>query len=291
MYSYLFFSQFEVSKRNNNAQNTKYDKDNFKSFHSRQHWHSWCHRGPLHQIKGDLNLFFQSFPCMDLLQIFKVHWYYTLYTLYILCKYEANPCRENFKKIDLNLSFDVGGLSSLLMADIQVNFKLCPIFCSIYLIPTLNLRPGLHSAAFFTYIIKFPAFKLVSFMAYTYNIQGWKDGTRCQSLWQSPLAQLHDSPPQQPHSFTTTLTLSTFNLISINYDNLWLHILNVVEGLIWIGKNSRNNFICHLSWLEKLSPTHTYPLVSICKFSKPYEWGGVGHTWVWWVGVSHTGVG
>ena len=78
------------------------------------------------------------------------------------------------KKIDLNLLlFDVGGPSSLLMAGIQVNFKLCPIFYSIYLIPTLNLRPGLNSVAFFTYIVKFPAFKLVIFMAYTYNIQGW----------------------------------------------------------------------------------------------------------------------
>ena len=78
------------------------------------------------------------------------------------------------KKIDLNLFlFDVGGLSSLVMAGIQANFKLWPIFHSTYLIPILNLRPGLNSAAFFTHIVKFPAFKLVSFMAYTYNIQGW----------------------------------------------------------------------------------------------------------------------
>ena len=34
----------------------------------------------------------------------------------------------------------------------------------------------------------------------------------------------------QPHSLTATLTLSTFNLISINYANVWLHTLNVVEG-------------------------------------------------------------
>ena len=36
-------------------------------------------------------------------------------------------------------------------------------------------------------------------------------------------------------------------------------------------KNSLNNIICHLSWLEKLSPTHTHPLISICEFWKPYE--------------------
>ena len=33
------------------------------------------------------------------------------------------------------------------------------------------------SAAFFTYKIKFPDLKLVPFMAYTYNIQCWHDGT------------------------------------------------------------------------------------------------------------------
>ena len=63
----------------------------------------------------------------------------------------------------------------------------------------------------------------------------------------------------------------TFNLISINYDNVWLHSLNVVEGWMLIGKNSLNNIICHLSWLEKLSPTHTHPLISIHEFSKPCE--------------------
>ena len=50
--------------------------------------------------------------------------------LCILCKYEVNPCRDSLtKKIDLNLLlFGVGGLSSLLMAGIQVNFELWPIF-------------------------------------------------------------------------------------------------------------------------------------------------------------------
>ena len=36
-----------------------------------------------------------------------------------------------------------------------------------------------------------------------------------------------------------------------------------------MGKNSLNNFICHLSWLKELSPTHTNPLVS------PYI-----HSWI-----------
>ena len=29
--------------------------------------------------------------------------------------------------------------------------------------------------------------------------------------------------------------------------------------------------MCHLSWLEKLSLTHTHPLKTICEFLKPYE--------------------
>ena len=58
-----------------------------------------------------------------------------------------------------------------------------------------------------------------------YNIWGWWDGTR-----HLPLARPCDGPPSQPHSLTATLTLSTFNLISINYANVWLHTLNVVEG-------------------------------------------------------------
>ena len=35
----------------------------------------------------------------------------------------------------------------------------------------------MDSMAYFTYIVKFPDLKLVPFMAYTYNIQGWGDGT------------------------------------------------------------------------------------------------------------------
>ena len=38
-----------------------------------------------------------------------------------------------------------------------------------------------------------------------------------------------------------------------------------------MGKNSLNNFICHLSWLEKLSPAHTLSLKTFREFLKPYE--------------------
>ena len=36
-------------------------------------------------------------------------------------------------------------------------------------------------------------------------------------------------------------------------------------------KNSLNNFICHLSWLKKLSPANTHPLKTSHEFLKPYE--------------------
>ena len=118
------------------------------------------------------------------------------------------------------------GLDICRQPSTQSNLWIWQAFNSIQIHPTLNLRPGLNSAAFSTYIVKFPAFKLVSFMAYTYNIWGWRDGTR----WHPPLAWHCDGPLSQPHSSTATLTLSTFNLISINYANVWLHTLNVVEG-------------------------------------------------------------
>ena len=38
-----------------------------------------------------------------------------------------------------------------------------------------------------------------------------------------------------------------------------------------MGKNSLNNFISHLSWLEKLSPAHTHSLKTFREFLKPYE--------------------
>ena len=40
-----------------------------------------------------------------------------------------------------------------------MNFELWPVFHSIYLIPILNLRPGLNSVALFTYIVKISSFQ------------------------------------------------------------------------------------------------------------------------------------
>ena len=52
---------------------------------------------------------------------------------------------------------------------------------------------------------------------------------------------------------------------------LFFELESLIKCWMWIGKNSLNNFICHLSWLKKLSPTHTHPLKTICEFLKPYE--------------------
>ena len=52
----------------------------------------------------------------------------------------------------------------------------------ILAISILKLRPSLNAAAFYTYIVKFSDLKVVSFMLYTYNIQGRCDGTRHRQM-------------------------------------------------------------------------------------------------------------
>ena len=49
----------------------------------------------------------------------------------------------------------------------------------------------------------------------------------------------------------------------------WVRVTHKMSNVM--HKNLLSNFICHLSWLKKLSPTYTHPLVSIHEFSKPYE--------------------
>ena len=51
----------------------------------------------------------------------------------------------------------------------------------------------------------------------------------------------------------------------------FLEFESFVKDWIEIEKKSLNNFICHLSFLKKLSPIDTHPLISICKFLKPYK--------------------
>ena len=50
----------------------------------------------------------------------------------------------------------------------------------------------------------------------------------------------------------------------------WVRVTHKMLNVNW-GKNSLNNFMYHLSWFQKLSSTHTHPLISIHEFSKPCE--------------------
>ena len=71
---------------------------------------------------------------------------------------------------------------------------------------------------------------------------------------------------------THTHPLKTICEFSKPYKLLIFELELLIKCWIWIGKKiSLNNFIFHLSWFEKLSPTHTHPLKTICEFSKPYE--------------------
>ena len=53
---------------------------------------------------------------------------------------------------------------------------ICQAYSIIGVVCTHNLRPGMNSAANFTFIKIFNDLKLVSFMPYTYNIEGCKMG-------------------------------------------------------------------------------------------------------------------
>ena len=68
-------------------------------------------------------------------------------------------------------------------------------------------------------------------------------------------ASAHTHPPKTIHEFSKPYEL----------------LFSELESLVKLYKNLLNNFICHLSWLEKLSPSHTHPLISIREFLKPYE--------------------
>ena len=81
----------------------------------------------------------------------------------------------------------------------------------------------------------------------------------CHLSWLEKILPTHTHPFISIHKFLKPYKLLFFELESL------------VKCWIWLGKNSLNNFICHLSWLKKVSPTHTHPLVSIHKFMTPYQ--------------------
>ena len=75
-----------------------------------------------------------------------------------------------------------------------------------------------------------------------------------------PTLPLHDPPhPTPPHPW---------NIFGKNIPGFHglLHYVSLS-----VDKNSPNNFIYHLSWLKKLSPAHTHPLISIHESLTAYE--------------------
>ena len=72
-----------------------------------------------------------------------------------------------------------------------------------------------------------------------------------------------------PHSYTSPRNhLWIFNTLSAII--FWVRVTHKMLNVTCI-KILLSNFISHLSWLKKLSPTYTHPLVSIHEFSKPYK--------------------
>ena len=91
----------------------------------------------------------------------------------------------------------------------------------------------------------------------------------------------HSPTAPQPHN--STLTWSTFNLISINYAHLWLHTLNVVEGWMWIGKKYSINNLIPFSLImvqETFPPLIHFPSYPFMDFQNPtsYYFLGLSHS-------------
>ena len=82
----------------------------------------------------------------------------------------------------------------------------------------------------------------------------------CYLWWLKKLSPTHTHPPHIHSWIFDSLWIFFF----------WVRVTHKMLNLNW-EKISLNNFMCHLSWLEKLSPTHTHPLISICEFLKPYK--------------------
>ena len=67
----------------------------------------------------------------------------------------------------------------------------------ILVISISKVRPALNAADFSTYTVKISDLKVVSFMVYTYNIQGRCDGTRRREMIWS-ISMTHPTPPHPP---------------------------------------------------------------------------------------------
>ena len=81
----------------------------------------------------------------------------------------------------------------------------------------------------------------------------------CHLSWLEKLSPSHTHPLISIREFLKLLRVIIF----------WVESL--VKCWMWIGKKFPQYFMCQLSWLKKLSPTHTHPLKTIREFSKPCE--------------------
>ena len=107
---------------------------------------------------------------------FRISQFIRTISLYIVCKFQANPFRQSFKKnhISMVILFDVGGpitaddaVSSWWVPSLIFKFWIACI--RIYVLPTLNLMLGLNSAANYTPRIIFSSHNMNDFTMYTYN--------------------------------------------------------------------------------------------------------------------------
>ena len=230
MHSYLIFDEIQSMKRLLNDYKLQNKSCNLKFLLLVSWWH---HVSPLHQIK-DLNLFFKL----------SLHGFASnLHSKLVLYHYAfcVNMKQINAGKLQKN------------------RFKSPFMWCRGPIFLGNGRNPGKFwtLACFSQYLpnsyIKSEARTEFSGLFYIYSknfqLSNWSPSWPILITYKVGVMGPDVSPchpgPMTAHSLISTLTLSTFNLISINYDNLWLHILNVVEGLMWIGKNSLNNFICH----------------------------------------------
>ena len=86
--------------------------------------------------------------------------------------------------------------------------------------------------------------------------------------------------PHSPTTLTKLIHIPLYPFVNfplypfVNFKTLWVIFFEFVSHK-WLNANwdkiDSIIYICHLSFLKKLSPNHTHPLISIHKFLKPYE--------------------
>ena len=65
-------------------------------------------------------------------------------------------------------------------------------------------------------------------------------------------------------NFPQLIHTPSYPFKTLQFIIFWVRVTHKMLNVNW-DKNSLNNIMCHLSWFQKLSPTHTHPLISIQK--------------------------